>query len=110
MASEDSDEVVPGFLSVHRLHHFDDVRKTSAYPVPTSSHELDARSELLEIEPFGSTKRMLPEERDNPFKQILSTTDAVAVKVLSVVVVPPVDIHLSHSEELLQLVQTRDAG
>ena len=109
MASEDSDELVPGFPSVHRLHDLDDLRKTSVPLVATFGHELDARSELLEVEPFGSPKGMLPEERNDPFEQILATTNAVAVQVFPVVVVPPVHIHLARSKELPQLVETRDA-
>ena len=42
MASEDSDQLVPGFTAVHRLHDFDDLRKTTVCLVATRSHELDA--------------------------------------------------------------------
>jgi hypothetical protein len=110
MASEDSDQLVPGFPSVHRLHDFDYLRKTSMGLVTTFRHELDTRSELLEVEPFGSTKWMLPEEWDDPFKQILSTTNDEAVEVFPVVVMPPVDVHLARSEELTEIVETRDAA
>ena len=50
MVSEDSDQLVPGFTPVHRLHDLDDLRQTLAGRVPTAGHELDARSELLEVE------------------------------------------------------------
>ena len=110
MASEDSDQLVPGFPSVHRLHHFDDLRETAGRLVAPFGHLLDTRSKLLEVEPLGRSKRMLPEERDHPLQQILSTTNDVAVEVLPVVVMPPVDVHLPRSEELTQLVKTRDAA
>ena len=110
MASEDSDQLVPGFPSVHRLHDLRDLSKTLASLVTILGHQFDAEGELLEVAPFGRTKRMLLKERNDPFEQILSTTNDVAMKVLPVVVMPPVDIHLSRSEELAQLLQTRDAA
>ena len=109
MASEDSDELVPGLLAVHRLHDLDDLRETSVRLVSPFSHQLHARSELLEIVALGAPKGMLPEERNDPLEQLVSTTHAVAVKVLPVVVVPPVDVHLARSKELPQLMKTRDA-
>src|SRR2546427_11909930 len=80
MASEDSDELVPGFPSVHRLHDLDDLRKADVRLVATFGHQLDARSELLEVESLGRTKWILPKERNDPFEQILSTTNDVAVQ------------------------------
>jgi hypothetical protein len=110
MASEDSDQLMPGFPSVHRLHDLGDLSKTLTSLVTILSHQFDAEGELLEVAPLGRTKRMLPEARNYPFEQILSTTNDVAMKVLPVVVMPPVDVHLSRSKELAQLMQTRDAA
>src|SRR5436305_15033283 len=93
MASEDSDQLVPGLAPIHRLHHFDDLCKTLASLVSTGGHELNARSELLEVESLGRPKRVLPEKRYDPFHQILATTNDVAVKVLPMVVRPPVDVY-----------------
>ena len=53
MVSEDSDELVPGFTPVHRLHDLNDLDKTRVSLVLTAGHQLDARSELLEIAPLG---------------------------------------------------------
>ncbi len=110
MASEDSDELVPGFTPVHRLHHLDDLDETVSSLVVPTGHQLDAVSELLKVEPFGRSERMLPKERNNPFEQILATTDDVAVEMLPVVGVPPVDVHLSRSKELAELVETIGAA
>jgi len=109
MASEDSDQLVPGFPSVHRLHDLDDLRKTSVRLVATFGHELDARRKLLEVEPLRRTERILAEERDYPFKQILSTTNDITVEVLPVVVMPPVYIHPARSKELAQIVEAGNA-
>ena len=53
MVSEDSDELVPGFTSVHRLHDLDDLHKTRVSLVSTAGHQLDARSKLLEVVLLG---------------------------------------------------------
>ena len=68
MVSEDSDQFVPGFTPVHRLHDLDDLRKSLAGLVLTAGHSLDARSELLEVTLFGGSQRMLPKERDDPLE------------------------------------------
>ncbi len=89
-----------GFTPIHRLHDLDDLDKTLMSLMSTAGHQLDARSELLEVVLLGCPKRMLPEERDNPIEQVLPSMNGVAVEVLPVIVMPPVDVHLSHSEEL----------
>ncbi len=53
---------------------------------------------------------MIPKERDDPIDQILTSMNCVAVQVLPVLVMPPVDVHLSHSEELAQLLETLNAA
>ncbi len=69
----------------------------------SSTHE----RELLEVERFWQYEdRMLPEERDDSFKQIISTTNDETVEVFPVVVMPPVDVHLARSEELTEIVET----
>ena len=57
-----------GLRPVHRLHDLDDFNKTRVSLVSTAGHQLDARSELLEVVPLGCPKRMLPEERDDPVR------------------------------------------
>jgi hypothetical protein len=38
MASEDSDEIVPGFPSVHRLNDFDDLQQPTSGQMVTAGH------------------------------------------------------------------------
>ena len=49
MASEDSDEFVPGFLPVHRLGDLRDLNETFGRLVPAEGDQLDAAGELLEV-------------------------------------------------------------
>ena len=47
---------------------------------------------------------MLLEEWDHHFKEIATAMNGVQVHVLAVVVVPGVDVHLTDSEELTEVV------
>ena len=86
MVSEDSDELVPGLLSVHGLHHADDLRQSLAGQVVTAAHEFHAMRELFEVVPLRRPQGLLPEERNNPSEQILAAGHGVAIQVLAVVV------------------------
>ena len=109
MASEDSDELVPGLLPIHRLHDLDDLQETRMGQMATASHELHAVRKLLEVVLLGRPKRMPSEERDDRLQEIRATAYDVAMHVLPMVVRPPVDIHVTYAEELPELVQTLDA-
>jgi hypothetical protein len=109
MVSEDSDEVVSGFTSIHRLHDLNDLHKTHVRLMSAVNHQLNARSELLKVELFGCSKRISPEERDDPIDEILPSMNRVAKQVFPVVVMPPVHVHLSHPKEFAQLLKTVSA-
>ncbi len=49
MVSEDSDQVLPGLLAIHRLSDFGDVRETHMGPVHTGVNQLHAADELLKV-------------------------------------------------------------
>jgi hypothetical protein len=49
MASEDSDELVPGFLVIHRLSNLSDLDQTLAGQMSTFFDDLHAPREPLEI-------------------------------------------------------------
>ncbi len=52
---------------------------------------------------------MLPKERDHRLQQLIAPSHDVSVEVLPVVVIPPVENHLSDTEEVTELVQRRQA-
>ena len=109
MASEDSDELRSGFSSVHRLYDLRNLHQTLSGQVVTAGDQLHAVGELPEILSLCCMERMLLEERNDPLQQILATTDDVAMQVFSVVVCPPIHVHLSYAEELAEFVETLDA-
>lgn len=87
MVSEDSDHFIKWFLAIHGRHDLDDLDQPLAGAMSIALHQLDALCELLKIAPLCCSKRMLPKERDDHRSQIRSSTNAVAVQVLLMVVV-----------------------
>jgi hypothetical protein len=71
--------------------------------------ESHAICELLEVEPLRCSKRMPLEVRNDRLQKILTSTNDVAIEMLSVIVYPSVYEHLSDSKELTKLVKTLDA-
>ena len=110
MVSEDSDELVPGFTSIHRLRYLCDFRQTIEGQMVTARDEIDTERELLEVESLGSPQWMPLEERDHRLEKIRAATYDVAVQMLAMVVEPPIRKYLPHSKEFPQLVETLDAA
>ena len=110
MASEDSDELVPGFLPVHRLGDLCDLDETFGRLVPADGDQLDAAGELLEILLLRAPHRIPLEERDDRLQEIRATTHGVAIHVLPVVVIPPIWEDVANTEVLTETLEARDAG
>src|SRR5947208_16731672 len=99
MASEDSDQVVPGLSAVHGLRNLRDLDQSTGGQMIASGDHVHAPCELLKIEPLRAAERIPLEERNDRFQQIHSPVDAVLMEMLLVVVVASVDKEPSHSEE-----------
>jgi hypothetical protein len=110
MASEDSDEIVPGFLPIHGLRDLRDLNETLGRQMPADGDQLNAASELLEVLLLWAPQRMPSEERDDRLQQIQAAPDDVTEHVLPVVVVPPVGDDNPNAEELTKALETVNAG
>ena len=106
MASEDSDELVPGLPMIHRLRDRRDLDKTLASPMSISGDDLHTPRERLEIVALGCSQRMLLEERDYRLQQVPSASNGVLAEVLPMVVVSTVDVDTPDAEEALKLLET----
>ena len=109
MASEDSDQLVPGFLAVHRFHDLRDLDESSRHQVSTFLHERHAHREFLEVSLFGRKHRVFAEERDDRVDQLRPPLDDVLREVLAMVVVPPVERDPSDPEEALKPLEASEA-
>ena len=109
MASEDSDEVVSGLSSVHRLSDLGDLGEPGRRQVPTAVDELHALRELLEVVLLRRDHRILVEERHDHVHEVVPPVHDELTQVFAMVVVPPVDVHLPYSEELAYFVETCNA-
>ncbi len=109
MASEDSDQLSPGFLVVHRLSKLRDLDKAVTCEMTTVSHDLEALDEPVKVRPLRRPQRIPPKERDDDVSQIIPAGHAIAVQVLLVIVVPPIDRDAADSEEVAQAIEARSA-
>jgi hypothetical protein len=109
MASEDSDQILPGLLAIHRLSDLGDVRQTPMGPMGTGRDHLDAADELLKVLLLRRMHRMRNEERNDRLDQIRTPPHNVAIQVFRVVVVSPIGDHASHAEEVHKLIEAGHA-
>jgi hypothetical protein len=103
MASEDSDQLGPGFLAVHRLSDLGDIGQPVTCTVMASLDHLNAAGELLKVLLLRRVHRVSTEERNDRLEQVHSSPHHIAVQVLTVVVVSPICDDLTHREETLEL-------
>jgi len=109
VASEDSNQLRPGFPSIHRRHDLSDVHKSVACEMPSCDDKVYARDKLGEVVSLRGAQLSLLKERYHYFQQITASANDITVQMLRVVVRAPVDQHLTHSKELTQLVEAVDA-
>ena len=79
MASEDSEEIRPGLLAIHRLRDLHDVGQPLIREVVTRIHEFDTQRELLEVLLLCRPHRICPEERNDRRDQVLPSAHHVAI-------------------------------
>jgi hypothetical protein len=109
MASEDSDQVVPGFLAVHGLRDLDDLDETLRIEMPAGGDKLHTVGKRFEVVPLRCSERVLLEERNNDFQEIRAPIDAVLQEVVAVVVTPSISSDSPHPEEAMELLEADDA-
>ena len=109
MASEDSDQLSSGFLSVHRLSDLRDIGDPLDCEVMTGVDQLNAARELLEVALLRCSQRVVTKERNDRLDQIRPTPHHEAKQVLPVIVVALVAKHLTNPKERLELVQAGHA-
>ena len=72
MASEDSEEFVPGFTLIHRLRDLDDLDETVGSHMAILDHQPYAVRELLKVGLLRRAQWMPAEERNDHFHQLRS--------------------------------------
>ena len=110
MASEDSDQFLPGFLMVHRLHYCRDFGQSLRSEMVADRAQINASLELGEIIALARSQRVPLKERDDDLSEIISSADYVVPKILFVVVMSPIDIDRSNSKEFAELVQSNQTS
>ena len=110
MVSEDSDQLSPGLLAVHRFRDQSDRDQTVPGQMRFRVDQLETAHELVEVRGFRGAKRIASEEWDDHFQKIAAAMNCVQVHVLPMVVVPRVHVHATDAEELTKSVEDVDAS
>jgi hypothetical protein len=108
--SEDSDQVGTRLAVIHSLSECRNLEQPTYGEMQFLPHQLDALSELFEIKLFRSSQSVPPKKWNDRSDQIISSRNAESIQVLFMVVVPPIEINISHIEELPEHVETLDAS
>ena len=110
MASEDSDQVLPGCLPIHRFNDFRDFHETADITMPAVREHSHAQRELLKVALLSRSKRVGLEERNNRSHKILPAIDNELAQVLAVIVLTFIDVHTTHAEEPFELLKRRSTA
>jgi hypothetical protein len=108
MASEDSDELASGLLSIHRLSDLGDLDQTLWGQMSTTDDQLDASRELLEVTLLRGAQRVPTKERNDRFRQVRPSLDEIVAQMLFVVVVPPIYEDAADLEEVTKLLKAAE--
>ena len=88
MASEDSDQLRPGFAAIHRLGDLRNLNQALRAQMSTAIDELNHLSKLGEVVLLRGSHRMIAEERDHDLEEVAPLPDDVSQQVLPVMSSP----------------------
>src|ERR1700722_5856329 len=110
VVSEDSDNFSSLLFVIHGFGDLDDLDQPTISEINTRLNQPYTFRKLQEVALLGSSQRILVEQRNNGFHQILPCPNTVPIHMFFVVVVPPIDIDGANSKKLHEQVETVDAG
>jgi hypothetical protein len=109
MASEDSDQLLPGCPPVHRFDDLSNLNQTIDIEMPAVRDQLHTQRELLEVALLRRTERISLEERNYRPHEVVPPVHDELAQVLAMIVLALVDVDPAHAEEASQLLQGRPA-
>ena len=110
MASEDSDQLLSGCSSIHRLCDARDLCESVRIAMPLFGDDLHAFGEPLKVRSLRRMQRMLAKERHNRLEQVISPTNDKPAQMLTVIIVTFRDVDVSNPEEASKLLERRHAS
>jgi hypothetical protein len=99
MASEDSDQILPGRPPIHRLDDLRDFNETFDIEMPIVHDHSHAARELLEVTLLRRPKRMGLEERNYRSHEIRPPVHDELAQMLAMVVIALADVNTTHAKE-----------
>ena len=110
MASEDSDQAVPGCPPVHRFNHLCNFDETISFMMQALIDHPHTASKLFKICLLSRMQGMSLEERYDRSQKILPPVDNELSQVLTMIVVPLHDIDTTNAKKALQLFKRSSAA
>ncbi len=109
MASEDSDQLVPGGPPVHRLDDLSDLNQAADIKMPAVRYQLHTARELLKVTLLRRPQGIGLEERHYRAYEVVPAVYDELAQVLAVIVLTPVHVDPAYAEEASELLQCRPA-
>ena len=110
MASEDSDQVLLGCPPVHRFDDFSDLHQTADIEMPAAPMiNRIQRANFSKSTLLCRSKRVRLEERNYRSNEVVTSIHDELAQMLTVIVLPLVDVDPTHPEEAPELLQRRPA-
>ncbi len=110
MASEDSDQLMPGSSPVHRFDDLSDLDQTVDIKMPAVRYQAHAARELLKVTLLGRTEGVGLEERNYRPHEVFPAIHDELAQVLTMVVLALVNVDAANAEEASELLQCRPAA
>jgi hypothetical protein len=99
MASEDSDQILPGCLPIHRFHDFRDFHETAGIEMPVVHDHSHAARKTLKVTLLRRPKGIGLEERNYRSHKVLPSVHDELAQMLAMIVVALVDVDTTNTKE-----------
>jgi hypothetical protein len=109
VVSEDSDNFGARLFMIHGFGYLDDFDQPIVSEMNTRLNQPHTFRKLQEVALLGSSQRILIEEWNYGFDQIIPSSNAVPIHMLFVVVISSIDIDSANPKEPHEQVETINA-
>ena len=110
MASEDSDQILPGCPAIHRFDHLRDLDQSADIEMPAFRNQPHTQREPFKVALLGGSKRVGLKERDHCPNEVRPTIHDELAQMFAVVVLALIAVDTPDPKEALQLLERRAAA
>jgi hypothetical protein len=107
MASEDSDQIMSGCLTIHCLSNLCNFDQARCFLMQAVINHAHTTSKPFKVGLLGRMQGMSLKERDYRSQEILPAVNNELGQMLTMIIVPLHDIHATYAKEALKLLKRR---